>query len=140
VTQEGTFLIPTHIADTTDPISHDPADCRALSEILARIGDKWTILVVGALGAGPMRFNEIKRMVSGISQRMLTLTLRGLVRDGLATRTQYEAIPPRVEYALTPRGQSLLTPIDALAGWARHHRVEIEVSRAQFDHQNAEND
>ncbi len=126
-------MIPAHTPDTTALPAHEPEECRALSDILVRIGDKWTILVVGALGQGPMRFNAIKHSVNGISQRMLTLTLRGLVRDGLAARTQYPTIPPKVEYALTPRGLSLLQPIVALADWARRHRLEIEASRARYD-------
>ena len=84
-----------------------PADCRAISEVLARIGDKWSVLVVTRLGQGPMRFNELRRAIGGISQRMLTLTLRGLERDGLATRTVFPTIPPRVDYALTPLGRLL---------------------------------
>ncbi|WP_068071781.1 winged helix-turn-helix transcriptional regulator [Novosphingobium lentum] len=126
-------MIPTITPDTASLPAHGSEDCRALSEILVRIGDKWTILVVGALGAEQQRFNDLKRLVGGISQRMLSLTLRGLVRDGLATRTQFPTIPPKVEYALTPRGRSLLQPIDALADWARQHRAEIEKSREMFD-------
>jgi DNA-binding HxlR family transcriptional regulator len=124
---------PTHTHYTAAVAGHEPEECRALRDILVRIGEKWSILVVGALGTGPLRFNEIKRTVSGISQRMLTLTLRGLVRDGLAARTQYPTIPPKVEYILTPRGRTLLQPIIALADWARQHRLEIETTRAQYD-------
>ncbi|MBB5684876.1 winged helix-turn-helix transcriptional regulator [Sphingobium boeckii] len=126
-------MIPTHTSDTARQQAHDPMECRALSDILVRIGDKWTILVVGTLGDGAMRFNEIKRSINGISQRMLTLTLRGLVRDGLATRKQYPTIPPKVEYTLTARGLSLLPPIVALTDWARQHLLEIKASRALFD-------
>src|ERR1700738_2993782 len=88
----------------------DPAteDCRALSSILALVGDKWTVLIVVLLGDGPKRFNEIKRMVGGISQRMLTFTLRGLERDGLVTRTVFPTAPPRVDYALTKLGRHLV--------------------------------
>ena len=82
---------------------HLPSDCRAVSDVLARIGDKWSVLVVTRLGNGPLRFNELRRAIGGISQRMLTLTLRGLERDGLITRTVYPTIPPRVDYALTAR-------------------------------------
>jgi DNA-binding HxlR family transcriptional regulator len=82
-------------------------DCRALSSILARVGDKWTVLIVVLLGDGPKRFNEIKRMVGGISQRMLTFTLRGLERDGLVKRTVFPTTPPRVDYELTGLGGTL---------------------------------
>ena len=111
----------------------EPEDCRAISEILARVGDKWTVLVVGLLGEGPVRFNEIRRLVNGISQRMLTLTLRGLERDGLVTRTVHPTIPPRVEYELTALGHSLFEPLDAVAGWARKNRLAIEKKRREFD-------
>jgi DNA-binding HxlR family transcriptional regulator len=108
-------------------------DCRAVSEILSRVGDKWTVLVVEILGPGPKRFNEIKRMIGGISQRMLTLTLRGLERDGLVTRTLFPTIPPRVDYELTDLGHSLRAPVEALGLWARAHRPEIEGARQRFD-------
>ena len=101
--------------------------------MLARVGDKWTVLVVNILGRGPMRFNELKRTIDGISQRMLTLTLRALERDGLVTRTVYPAVPPRVEYELTPLGRSLLQPVSALAAWAIDHRASIEGARKKFD-------
>jgi DNA-binding HxlR family transcriptional regulator len=104
-------------------------DCRALGDVLARIGDKWTVFVVGLLANGPMRFNAIRRMVGGISQRMLTLTLRGLERDGLVTRTVYPSIPPRVDYALTPLGCTLIEPLLGLGVWARKHQAEVEEAR-----------
>ena len=110
-----------------------PADCRAVSDVLARVGDKWSVLVVTRLGDGPMRFNELRRSIGGISQRMLTLTLRGLERDGLVTRTVYPTIPPRVDYALTSLGCSLLRPVQTLGDWARQNGAEIEASREQFD-------
>ena len=109
------------------------SDCRAVSSVLARVGDKWTVLIVALLGDGPKRFNEIKRMVGGISQRMLTLTLRGLERDGLVTRTVFPTVPPRVDYELTPLGRSLWDPVDALGAWARAHIAEIEAARQRFD-------
>jgi DNA-binding HxlR family transcriptional regulator len=108
-------------------------DCRALGDVLARIGDKWTVFVVGLLANGPMRFNAIRRTVGGISQRMLTLTLRGLERDGLVTRTVYPTIPPRVDYALTPLGCTLIEPLLALADWARKHEAAVEAARTRFD-------
>ena len=89
-------------------------ECQAISGILSRIGDKWTVLVVNLLGQGPKRFSEIKREVGGISQRMLTLTLRALERDGLVTRTVHPTVPPSVEYALTELGRSLRVPVQAL--------------------------
>ena len=101
--------------------------------MLARIGDKWTVLIVELLKGGPMRFNEIRRTVSSISQRMLTLTLRDLERDGLVTRTVYPTIPPRVEYELTKLGRTLYEPIAAVAAWVRRNRATIEAARKAFD-------
>jgi DNA-binding HxlR family transcriptional regulator len=123
--QEGTSLIPGTL--------HVPEDCRAVSEVLARVGDKWTVLVVGVLGDGPKRFNELRRSLGSISQRMLTLTLRALERDGLVTRTVFPTIPPRVDYALTRLGLSLLEPVSALGLWARQHRSAIADARRRFD-------
>jgi DNA-binding HxlR family transcriptional regulator len=116
-----------HIPDT------DSEDCRALSSILARVGDKWTVLIVVLLGDGPKRFNEMKRMVGGISQRMLTFTLRGLERDGLVTRTVFPTNPPRVDYELTKLGSTLWEAVEPLSSWARDHLGEILASRHQFD-------
>ncbi|HEY1708330.1 MAG TPA: helix-turn-helix domain-containing protein [Rhizomicrobium sp.] len=107
--------------------------CRAVSNVLSRIGDKWSVLIVSRLGNQPMRFNELKREIAGISQRMLTLTLRGLERDGLITRTVFPTIPPRVDYELTALGRSLLVPVNALAGWALQNAQKIEQARAKFD-------
>lgn len=108
-------------------------DCRALGEILARIGDKWSVFIVGLLSDGPMRFNEIRRAVNGISQRMLTLSLRGLERDGLLTRTVYPTIPPKVEYELTELGMTLIKTLGALGDWARINKKAVEQARARFD-------
>jgi DNA-binding HxlR family transcriptional regulator len=91
-----------------------PEDCRAVSEVLARVGDKWTVLVVTLLGDGSKRFNELRRGLGSISQRMLTSTLKGLERDGLVTRTVFPIIPPRVDYELTKLGDSLLEPVSRL--------------------------
>jgi DNA-binding HxlR family transcriptional regulator len=110
-----------------------PGDCRPGREILSRIGDKWTVLVVALLGGGPKRFNEIRRIVGGISQRMLTLTLRNLERDGLVTRTLFPTRPPRVEYELTSLGFSLLEPVKALGTWATAHEAQIQDARRRFD-------
>jgi DNA-binding HxlR family transcriptional regulator len=102
-------------------------------EILDRVGDKWSVYVVAVLGEGPRRFSELKRMIEGISQRMLTLTLRGLERDGLVTRTVYPTVPPSVEYALTALGRTLLGPVTALARWAEKNRGRIQQARERFD-------
>ena len=126
VLAEGLSMHQPHL----DPQS---SDCRAVSSVLARVGDKWSVLIVALLGDGPKRFNEIKRMVGGISQRMLTLTLRGLERDGLVTRTVFPTVPPRVDYELTPLGRSLWDPVDALGAWARAHQGEIAAARQRFD-------
>jgi DNA-binding HxlR family transcriptional regulator len=118
------------------PNAHLGSDCRGVASILARVGDKWSVFVIMRLGGGPRRFNEIKRMVGGISQRMLTLTLRGLERDGLVTRTVFPTIPPRVDYELTDLGRGLSQPVEALGKWAFHHQSEIEHARAKFDGRN----
>jgi len=110
-----------------------PGDCQAASQLLARVGDKWSVLIVITLGTGPRRFNDLKRSVGGISQRMLTLTLRGLERDGLVTRTMFPTIPPRVDYALTGLGHSLLTPVKALGMWVHANKAEILQARRMFD-------
>jgi DNA-binding HxlR family transcriptional regulator len=112
---------------------HESEDCRAAHSILARIGDKWSILIIVLLGNGPKRFNEIKRTVSGISQRMLTLTLRGLERDGLVIRTQFATIPPRVDYELSRLGRSLLEAVETLNSWARAHVKQVSRAQADFD-------
>src|SRR5450755_4840875 len=114
----------------------DTGDCRSISGVLQRIGDKWSVLIVSRLGVRPMRFNELKREIGGISQRMLTLTLRGLERDGLVTRTVYPTIPPRVDYELTDLGRGLWQPVEALGKWAGDHQTEIEDARARFDRRN----
>jgi DNA-binding HxlR family transcriptional regulator len=120
-----------HTEVTAPAIHHESADCRAVSSVLARVGDKWSVLIIMLLSDGPRRFNEIKRMVGGISQRMLTLTLRGLERDGLVTRTVFPTIPPRVDYELTDLGRSL--PVMALGLWARQHQSDIAAARLRFD-------
>jgi DNA-binding HxlR family transcriptional regulator len=123
--QEGTRLIPRHLAE--------PGECRAISAVLSRIGDKWTVLVVETLGGGPKRFNELRRALGSISQRMLTLTLRALERDGLVSRTVTPSVPPRVDYELTKLGHSLLTPVNSLADWARANTAAMDRARAKFD-------
>jgi len=123
--QEGTSVLPGNL--------HVPEDCRAVSEVLSRVGDKWTILVVSELGNGSRRFNEIRRALGSISQRMLTLTLRGLERDGLVTRTVFPTVPPRVDYELTKLGRSLLEPVSGIGLWARQNRAAIQAARERFD-------
>ncbi len=110
-------------------------ECTMVSETLARIGDKWTVLVVELLceGRGPVRFNEIRRAIHGISQRMLTLTLRSLERDGLVTRTVHPTVPPRVDYELTELGRSLRVPLVAVAEWVRANGTSIHAARQVFD-------
>src|SRR6266403_3818167 len=123
--QEGTLPIPSNL--------HVPEDCRAVGEVLARVGDKWTVLVVTVLGDGRKRFNELRRALGSISQRMLTLTLRSLERDGLVTRTVFPTIPPRVDYALTELGRDLLNPVSALGAWAIRNQPKIARARERFD-------
>jgi DNA-binding HxlR family transcriptional regulator len=115
----------------------DSGNCRAVADVLARIGDKWTVYIVGLLSNGPMRFNEIRRSVTAISQRMLSLTLRGLERDGLVTRTVFPTIPPRVDYELTEVGQTLIGPLKQVGSWAIANRDYVESARAKFDQANA---
>lgn len=113
---------------------HVPNDsCPAVREVLNRVGDKWSVLIVGLLADGAKRFSELRRTIEGISQRMLTLTLRGLERDGLVTRTVYPTIPPRVEYQLTELGRTLQKPIQSLAKWAQENRERIQQSRNRYD-------
>jgi DNA-binding HxlR family transcriptional regulator len=109
------------------------ADCPATREILNRVGDKWSVLLVVLLGEGPKRFNQMRRAVAGISQRMLTVTVRGLERDGLVKRTVYPTNPPQVEYALTSLGRTLLQPVAVLATWAQRHRDDVKRARADFE-------
>ncbi|WP_231604441.1 helix-turn-helix domain-containing protein [Salinibacterium sp. SWN139] len=107
-------------------------------ETFDRIGDKWTLLVVGMLADGPLRFTQLRHQVPGISQRMLTRTVRHLERDGLLTRTAYPEVPPRVEYELTALGQRLLPPVRALAEWALANSLQVEEHRRAYDHAEAQ--
>lgn len=109
------------------------ADCATAREVLNRVGDKWSVYVVGSLSDGPLRFNELKRRIEGISQRMLTLTLKSLERDGLVTRTVFPTVPARVDYELTRLGRTLLEPVLALAKWSEKHRPEIQAARVKYD-------
>lgn len=112
---------------------HVTDNCTSVSEILGRIGDKWSVQVVTSLRDGSRRFSEIRRTIPDVSQRMLTLTLRGLERDGLVSRKVTPTIPPRVDYELTALGHSLQGPVTALAQWAIKNRAQIEAARAVFD-------
>jgi DNA-binding HxlR family transcriptional regulator len=130
-------LIPEHSEVTARLPDHASGDCRAVSSVLARVGDKWSVLIIVLLGDGPKRFNEIKRLVGGISQRMLTLTLRGLERDGLVTRTVFPTVPPRVDYELTALGRSLWEAVKPLGSWAQEHVKDIGRARNEFDEKTA---
>jgi DNA-binding HxlR family transcriptional regulator len=127
--EDGTSTEPGHTGVT----KVETTDACRLRDLLDRIGDKWSLLVVELLGEGTRRFTELKRDIDGISQRMLTRTLRHLERDGLVTRTVHPVVPPRVDYALTPLGAGLLDAIAPLVAWTRTHRPEIVAARATYD-------
>ena len=112
---------------------NDHSECVVVREILDRVGDKWSVLVIALLGVQGQRFSELRRAIDGISQRMLTLTLRQLERDGLVARTVHPTVPPRVDYALTPLGESVLEPIMALMHWAQEHGTDIAEARRQYE-------
>jgi DNA-binding HxlR family transcriptional regulator len=114
------------------------ADC-PVREVLDRVGDKWSVLIIVLLGQGTHRFNELHRTIDGISQRMLTLTVRNLERDGLVKRTVYATVPPRVDYELTELGETLLVPLAALSDWANAHRGDIVAARDRHDRQALQN-
>jgi DNA-binding HxlR family transcriptional regulator len=122
---------------TSNPHPHADAGCRAVSELLSRVGDKWTVLIVKALETRPegrgLRFNALKREIGGISQQMLTRTLKLLERDGMVARSVRATVPPQVEYALTPLGRSLAVPVMALADWTFAHLPQIHANRAAYD-------
>lgn len=113
-------------------MEHTAAGCRA-REILDRVGDKWSLQVISLLGERTKRFNELRREIDGISQRMLTVTLRGLERDGIVIRTIYPVVPPRVEYSLTPMGATLMDAASTLVAWAESHLDRIDAARAEYD-------
>lgn len=117
--------------ETILPPGH--TDCLQISEILGRIGDKWTVLIIMALHGRPHRFNEIKRAINGISQQMLTRTLKNLERDGMVSRTVHPTVPPQVEYALTELGRSLSVPVAAMGNWAWANLGDIKEKRALYD-------
>ena len=125
--QEGTFVSETNKFVPADTLS--PTDCKGLADVLMNVGDKWTILVVGALSKGQLRYNEIQRRVSGISQRMLTLTLKRLETDGIVTRTLFPSVPPRVDYELTELGMTLRGALVPLHKWAASNKEAISANR-----------
>jgi DNA-binding HxlR family transcriptional regulator len=127
--------VPVDDAKVVNAISdlHDPDQCRAASEVLARVGDKWSVLIVMVLGEKTLRFSELKRQVGSISQRMLTRTLRGLERDGLISRTVYPTVPLRVDYMLTDLGQSLHGPALVLSSWSMNNYGAIHAARRLYD-------
>jgi DNA-binding HxlR family transcriptional regulator len=137
--QDGTSLIPgnTQVTAAHIPLRQN-GDCHSVARVLSRIGDKWSVLVIMMLAEKPLRFNELRRTIGGISQRMLTLTLRGLERDGLVTRHLTPIIPPRVDYQLTALGRSLREPVIALGAWAKQHGKEIERAQSLFDRGSSE--
>ena len=135
--EEGTSMSLGHTGDTgvCQPAVETSQACE-IRDLLDRLADKWSLLVVELLGRGTRRFTELRREIDGISQRMLTLTVRQLERDGLVRRTVYPVVPPRVEYALTPLGESLLQAIEPLVAWTRAHRDEIAIARTVYDDTN----
>ena len=143
--QDGKNLIPSHrnvtnpskerhsnVTGPGEPSLHT-AGCKNVTPVLNRVGDKGSMLIVMMLSRGPMRFSELKRAIDGISQRMLTLSLRGLERDGLVTRTVTPTIPQRVDYELTELGVSLREPVKALGDWAIAHIACISAAQSRFD-------
>ena len=132
----GPACEPSGPADEPAPAVAESSSCRA-REVLQRVGDKWSVLAIDLLGQGTMRFTELHRAIDGITARMLTVTLRGLERDGIVTRTIHPVIPPRVEYTLTPMGRTLLDTIGQLVDWTDSHLPEIQAARAAYDARHA---
>lgn len=135
--QDGTLMKPSHLEVTSacvaNPDGLPPDVCHAVGDVLTRVGDKWSILTIHLLSKGSLRFSELKRKLPVISQKVLTSTLRGLERDGYVHRTVTPSIPPRVDYALTPLGMSVLAPVTNLAYWAMMHSRDVSKARAIFD-------
>ena len=115
------------------PDLHVTGQCQVANDVISLVGDKWSVLVVSTLGSGRLRFSELKRAVEGISQKMLTTTLRGLERDGYLTRTVYPTVPPRVDYELTKLGFELLEPVSALGQWAITNHARVLDARRAYD-------
>lgn len=134
--EDGTSRSQSHTNGTRrTPTRVELTQSCEIRDLLDRLGDKWSLLVVELLGEGTLRFSQLRREIDGISQRMLTLTLRRLERDGLVHRTVHAVVPPRVDYGLTPLGATLLDTIAPLVAWTREHREEIADARAEFDGQ-----
>jgi DNA-binding HxlR family transcriptional regulator len=141
IRQERIFLGPGHMDMPASPLLPTKvpphpgvsAECRKMSSILSIVGDKWTVMIVMVLAESPRRFNDLKRTIGGISQQMLTRTLKALERDGMVSRKVHPTVPPQVEYALTTLGHSLADPVRALGGWARMNLEEIESNRQRYD-------
>jgi DNA-binding HxlR family transcriptional regulator len=136
--EEGTSQSPTHHCGTTsedpwDAFQWDTREDCEVRQILDRVADKWSLLVIALLEHRTLRFTELRRRIDGVSQRMLTVTLRQLERDGLVRRTVHPVVPPRVDYALTPLGSTLHTTIQALVAWTEDHQNEIAAARADYD-------
>lgn len=144
--EEGTLKSPSNCASTaqsdgygdTDPFQWDAREDCEVRQILDRVADKWSLLVIALLEHRRLRFTELRREIDGISQRMLTVTLRQLERDGLVERTVHPVVPPRVEYELTALGGTLHTTIRALVSWTEEHQSEIAAARASYDTRAAE--
>jgi DNA-binding HxlR family transcriptional regulator len=118
----------------TCPPGHHPGNCLPLArDVLDRVGDKWSVYVILSLSDGTKRFTELRRSIEGISQRMLSVTLRGLERDGIVRRTMYPVMPPHVDYTLTPLGHTLIDAVGALFAWTEKHLADIEAARARYD-------
>jgi DNA-binding HxlR family transcriptional regulator len=140
--EDGTSRSPGNCGDTApadgfDVLNWDAREDCEVRQILDRIADKWSLLAIALLEGRTLRFNELRREIDGISQRMLTVTLRQLERDGLVSRTVYPVVPPRVEYRLTPLGATLHSTIQALVSWTEEHQEEVAVARAAYDARSA---
>jgi DNA-binding HxlR family transcriptional regulator len=134
--EDGTSKSQSHCADTAlddDVTQWDPREGCEVRQILDRVADKWSLLVIALLDRRTLRFSELRREIDGISQRMLTVTLRQLERDGLVTRTVYPLVPPRVDYELTPLGATLLDTIQSLVTWTEQHQDKIAAARVAYD-------
>jgi DNA-binding HxlR family transcriptional regulator len=131
MTEEGTLSRVAH-TDVRESFGETNATCQ-LRDVLDRVGDKWSVLVMALLGTGPKRYSQVQHAIDGISQRMLTLTLRSLERDGLVSRTVTPTSPPRVDYQLTPVGQTLSVEVSSLMQWADRHREYVAQSRIRYD-------
>jgi DNA-binding HxlR family transcriptional regulator len=137
IVEEGTSKEPEHRCDTdvggADPFQWDSREDCEVRQILDRIADKWSLLVIALLDQETLRFNELRRCIDGVSQRMLTVTLRQLERDGLVLRTVHPSVPPRVYYSLTPMGRTLHHTVQALVRWTEEHQQDIAAARARYD-------